>query len=93
MLANTGYIPLPNTSVSVCIRNVTIEGAPFAGSRYGILYSLRCSLTFSRPDGIRDASGNLYGTTTFGGANLGSGQGAGTTRLQPARTDSFPKLD
>jgi hypothetical protein len=51
----------------------------FAGPRYGILYSFPCSPVFSCPDGldpsagvIRDASGNLYGTTSFGGANLGS---------------------
>ena len=42
----------------------------FAGPRYGILYSFPCSPVFSCPDGsdpsagvIRDASGNLYGTT------------------------------
>jgi hypothetical protein len=28
MIANTGYIPLPNTTVSVCIRDIMTEGAP-----------------------------------------------------------------
>ena len=69
----------------------------FAGPRYGILYYFPCSLTLSCPDGlgpegvIRDASGNLYGTTTFGGANLGSGQGAGTVfNLAPPAQSGGP---
>ena len=90
--------------MKICVSRILVFGVillsplmAFAGSRYGVLYGF-CGNGGSCPDGanpqagvIRDASGNLYGTTTHGGANLGSGQGAGTVfKLAPPAQSGGP---
>lgn len=84
---------MPDRATAMCVATLTLAaGALRAGSNETVLYTFQGGDDGASPDGalIADASGNLYGTTQYGGGGIctfGGFSGCGTVfQLIPPST-------